>query len=90
MHFSQNSSDFRDVRVMGARVRPGSGIAGGVARCRALADEKTKMKRRSASFLASNFKFNDNQIFAAHCVNVADQMQFQRDAPLSPNIQTQM
>jgi hypothetical protein len=35
---------------------------------------------RSASFL-SNFKFDDNQIFAAHCVNVADQMQFQRERP---------
>jgi hypothetical protein len=41
-------------------------------------------------FSSVDVKFDDNQIFAAHCVNVADQMRFQRDAPLSPNIQTQM
>jgi hypothetical protein len=36
------------------------------------------------------FKFDDNCFWLRHCVSGADQMLFFPDAPLSPNMRTQM
>jgi hypothetical protein len=36
------------------------------------------------------FKFDDNCFWLCHCVSVAYQMLFFPDAPLSPNMRTQM
>jgi hypothetical protein len=38
----------------------------------------------------TTFKFDDNCFFLYRCVSAADQMQFFADAPLSPNMRTQI
>jgi hypothetical protein len=40
--------------------------------------------------LTATFKFDDNCFCLCHCVSATDQMQFFADAPLSPNMRTQI
>ena len=86
-----------------SRVRRRSRIAGVVAKRSAHADVRgaqmmkdcaarwTTWKRRSLILSDKRrFKFDDNYFCFCHCVNVTDQKQFFADAPLSPNMRTQI
>ena len=85
-----------------SRVRPRSRIAGGVAKRSAHAGVRgaqmgksvqrpVTWKRRSPRLvMTTTFKFDDNRFCLCHCVSVADRMQFFADAPLSPNMRTQI
>ena len=47
-------------------------------------------RKRSLCCPTATFTFDDHCFCSSHCVSAADRLQFFADAPLSPNMRTQM
>ena len=102
MRISQNSSAFGDVRCVISACERDRELQEASAKHSAHAGVRcTQMVKVHAApgdaeeiilrlGLTTTFKFDDNCFCLCHCVSVADRMQFFADAPLSPNMRTQM